>query len=755
MHRTRILWVLTGLTAAILLLAACAAPTQAPTSAPDPIPTCPATEAAAPCPTAVPPVVDNVPFETLWAASPHNDKEAMAFNDWNDTDDKSVPIACATCHSSTGYQDFMGADGSEAGKVDKAVPVGETIQCVACHNDRAIALTSVTFPSGITIDNLGDEARCMVCHQGRAAKKTIDDKIAQFKIEDLDKVVAPLKDGDKVTNFSFINIHYFAAAATLYGGQVQGGYQYDGKTYDYKNQHTEGYATCVGCHNPHTTEVKVDSCALCHEGVKTAEDLKNIRIVSSAHDYNGNGNVEEGIAEEIAGMQQTLLGAIQSYATDIAGTGILYDAATYPYFMVDKDGDGKADVDDKGAVIAYNTWTARLLKAAYNYQVSIKDPGAFAHNPKYIIELLYDSTEDLNTKLATPVDMSKLARSDAARFAGDTMPFRDWDAEGEVPAGCAKCHSATGLPEFIANGGKMLITRSGGLEMTGIVAQPVANGYLCSTCHNEASWPARYAVTAVPFPNGASMTFSTEKDENGNLIPVDANLCIECHQGRQSTVTMNNYLSSFNEADTADAKITFKNVHYFAAGATLFGSAAQGIYQYDGKEYNGQFMHDGNLNKCTDCHDAHVQNVKTELCSGCHQVDDPKLIRMMSTDDYDGDGDTTEGLSGELTTYQEKLFAAIQDYATKKAGAAILYDAEAYPYFFLDNDADGKADVNDKGAAIGYNSWTPRLLKAAYNYQYSIKDPGAFAHNFKYVVQALYDSIQDLGGSTTGMIRPE
>ena len=87
-----------------------------------------------------------------------------------------------------------------------------------------------------------------------------------------------------------------------------------------------------------------------------------------------------------------------------------------------------------------------MLKAAYNYQVSAKDPGAFAHNAKYIIELLYDSIDDLNGKISKPVDMTKLARDDAGHFAGDTEPFRHWDSTGEVPAGCAKCHSADGLP---------------------------------------------------------------------------------------------------------------------------------------------------------------------------------------------------------------------------------------------------------------------------------------------------------------------
>ena len=50
------------------------------------------------------------------------------------TDPQAVPATCAKCHSSGGYQDFLGVDGSEAGKVDKAPALNTVIDCVACHN---------------------------------------------------------------------------------------------------------------------------------------------------------------------------------------------------------------------------------------------------------------------------------------------------------------------------------------------------------------------------------------------------------------------------------------------------------------------------------------------------------------------------------------------------------------------------------------------------------------------------------------------
>jgi hypothetical protein len=108
-----------------------------------------------------------VPFLDDWAGSGHADAEAEAFVHWNEDDPAVVSTSCAKCHSTPGYQDFLGADGSEAGVVDEAPPVGTTVECVACHNEVTLTKTSVVMPSGIELTGLGDEARCMECHQGR------------------------------------------------------------------------------------------------------------------------------------------------------------------------------------------------------------------------------------------------------------------------------------------------------------------------------------------------------------------------------------------------------------------------------------------------------------------------------------------------------------------------------------------------------------------------------------------------------------
>ncbi len=93
----------------------------------------------------------------LWQDSPHTDKSSMAFNDWNDTG--SIPATCAKCHSTPGYRDYLGVDGSPADVVNSAAPVGTTIQCAACHADEEKGITHdrtyVVFPYGTKVTGLG------------------------------------------------------------------------------------------------------------------------------------------------------------------------------------------------------------------------------------------------------------------------------------------------------------------------------------------------------------------------------------------------------------------------------------------------------------------------------------------------------------------------------------------------------------------------------------------------------------------------
>lgn len=657
-----------------------------------------------------------------WAGSAHADTSAEAFVHWDS--EGAVPESCARCHSTPGYIDFVGGDGSEAFVVDAPAPIGTVVTCDACHNSAASQLTSVTFPSGATIEDVGPSARCMQCHQGRASTDSVNAAIEKVGLTEQPDTVS--------ADINFINIHYFAAAATLYGGEARGGYQYEGKYYQPRNMHAGGLNTCADCHNTHTLEVKVDKCAECHDDVETVDDLPFIRMNGSGVDYDGDGDTLEGIAEEIQGMQEMALEAIQAYASEVSETAIAYSAESYPYFFVDTNENGEVDEDEAVSDNGYKAFTPTLLKAAYNYQVSIKDPGAFAHNPKYIIELLYDSIESLNAELQEPVDLSVASRDDVGHFAVTTEPFRHWDADGVVPATCTKCHTAEGLPFFIKHG----VTIDG----------PPSQSLACTTCHDVQNDFEPYAVDAVTFPSGLEVSFG-EGDEN--------NLCISCHQGRESTISVNNAItrSGVGDDEVSD-KLAFRNVHYFAAGATLFGTEVKGAYEFDGKEYNGRYMHVEEAQVCTDCHVTHTGAVRVDDCADCHEdVETQEDLRTIRTEpdgvdpiDYDGDGDTSEPIADEITSFQDALLAAVQAYAADTGGVAIAYSPAAYPYFFIDTNGNGTVDPDEANNDNRYVAWTPNLLRAAYNYQYSSKDPGVFAHNADYILQVLYDSIEAVGG---------
>ena len=59
--------------------------------------------------------------EAAWSTSAHADIEARSFTHWNEADPAEVPERCANCHSTPGYLDYLGADGSTPGQVDQHV----------------------------------------------------------------------------------------------------------------------------------------------------------------------------------------------------------------------------------------------------------------------------------------------------------------------------------------------------------------------------------------------------------------------------------------------------------------------------------------------------------------------------------------------------------------------------------------------------------------------------------------------------------
>ena len=310
-------------------------------------------------------------FCRRWAViSKRTAARATAFSRWNDDEPPEIPANCAKCHSTPGYHDFLGLDGSTAGQVDKPAPVGTTVECEACHNDVSLEKDEAVMPSGNELTNLGANADCMECHQGRASGVQVA------------LTIEGQPDDTVNTEISAPNLHNAPAGPTLYGVAANGGYEYPGQEYVDRYAHVTEFNTCSECHDAHELAIEPQRCSACHLGVKTPADLRDIR--ASNIDYDGDGDTTEGMAGEIKTMEQKLQLAIDRYTANTEGVEsiVLIGRPT------NEEGDN------------YTTWTPRLLRAAFNYQYSDKDTGGYAHNPHYHLQLLYDSIEDMGGTLS-------------------------------------------------------------------------------------------------------------------------------------------------------------------------------------------------------------------------------------------------------------------------------------------------------------------------------------------------------------------
>jgi hypothetical protein len=238
------------------------------------------------------------------------------------------------------------------------------------------------------------------------------------------------------------------------------------------------------------------------------------------------------------------------------------------------------------------------------------------------------------------------------------------------------------------------------------------------------------AVQDVEFPSGDMVTLGS-----------DSNLCLACHQGRASGVQVANATPNTTIQNPDYESFSFINIHYYAAGATLFGSAVNGGYEYEGKQYRGQNVFGVHaqlgaaqaLVDCVGCHmnadpdepEKHTFLPKVADCNGCHAGGAFETLRGSPSDNFE-----------DIETLKSELLAAIQAYATTGGlpiNSPIAY-SESYPYW-----------VTPAGAP--YRDADFIMSTAMYNYNLVVKDPAGYIHNGAYLIELLYDSIVAMGGT--------
>jgi hypothetical protein len=339
------------------------------------------------------------PTSAQWAQSGHGSilKDPWRYWDpYGEIGDPTQPyyIPCTKCHSAPGLLEY-----ADTGANTVAAPLQLGLDCSGCHqpnppstiwDERATYnfLDPVAFPSTdlATFDN--NSNICMTCHQGRSSTPQVNAETPN------DVVQAPTD----YTSYGFEDVHYFAAAAVLFGTDVQGGYEYD---HDPGQGGAGGAPTYRGQNEFTSHGAVLNDCIACHMNAETGDDQNHTFMPVPADCATCHGNPPPSFPEltgtpganyaAIQKLQSDLLGAIRDYATTgdpLTGlpndSPVIYDAPEHPYWFKD-NGMGSIDAN------AYVDFDFKMLTAAYNYHLSIKEPGGYIHNGAYIQQLLYDS----------------------------------------------------------------------------------------------------------------------------------------------------------------------------------------------------------------------------------------------------------------------------------------------------------------------------------------------------------------------------
>ena len=306
---------------------------------------------------------------------------------------------------------------------------------------------------------------------------------------------------------------------------------------------------------------------------------------------------------------------------------------------------------------------------------------------------------------------------------------------------------------------------------------------MCLTCHSPHSQPTgtefmlRVPVKMTQY--SGAITIDGNYFLDGTPIPStdktgNATICIFCHQGRESGLTL--YATKL--APGKDITGNFFNPHYLGTAAMLWGVNA---YEYPGKSYsvNGDHQEEN----CEGCHmdnptDDNLNgghtwwpNVATCNMDSCHGGFGPIAVDPTSdngpaspdVDNYRASFDD-HNYTGEPGGENLSIAVSIQHLEKmvidELASRGIYYDDLSYPYFF-------PPGVEHTGTN-GFKNWTPATYKAAFNLAFIIKglpsgaesqvdvpNASAAVHNYKYAVQLLQDSYQDLHGAPIpGAYRP-
>lgn len=555
-----------------------------------------------------------------WAQSGHAGKIASSSPDtetvWGHYDwDATNRQSCQRCHTATGAKNFLSAPTTYSTKKNdfshltgwvgtknssneftSATVSGqnELLFCWACHselrtgtlrNPGAITETYTAATTGdpattVTYPDINESNVCMACHLGRETGQVIKNNV----------------DADGVR--SFINSHYLTAGATLFS---ESGYEYAGKTYsagfhkgvgltDLQGTGTDG--PCVACHmsgvETHTFEV-----------VEKDTDGTITGIASTACD-NCHATMSAELLEGKKAEFEEALGALKDA---LEAKGIYYGEA-HPYFYT-------ATYVAGGSNTAFTNWAgvydlARwkdVMGAAFNYNLFKHDPGAYAHNRAYALELIRDSIDFLGDGSVdgdTNVAAEMLARGINVGSEAGYADIHDSAVPAPSALVCGTCHSAA--PHY---GGTVLVQA----QFVGQATTYDAAGASCSRCHAGGDVSANAEIIAQYAESGHG--------DNTGIAWWDYDWrasnrasCARCHNGTAFIAKLGNESNTtwiYTAGDTGKPGETLGCVSChtdISTGARRAASAFTATWTANNVTASVSFPDVGDSNLCVRCHSS-------------------------------------------------------------------------------------------------------------------------------------------------------
>jgi hypothetical protein len=296
-------------------------------------------------------------------------------------------------------------------------------------------------------------------------------------------------------------------------------------------------------------------------------------------------------------------------------------------------------------------------------------------------------------------------------------------------------------------------------------------GMQCDSCHTYGAdmkgIRSDIGTLYVPPQKGAVGTNGVVSFTAAQLPPGFA-VCASCHSGLENKASVDTKIGSTPEDSFTIT--SFVNPHYYGAAAIILGTEAKAMYEYAGKTYQGKAINwstgangpHGSPHgaSCAKCHDPRDSKHSFEIDEDATVVDgtfygatNTKTCNECHTGQY-----ALAPAKANLAALASDLLTRIR-YVAEQSGNPICYTPNAYPYWIKDNGLGGGTAGNgycEPGEAVrtnGYNTFNPTLLRAAYNYQWFVKDPGAAEHNYIYMAQVLWDAIESTG-MTPATARP-